>query len=229
MNEERQCVFEAGTIEEALAAASGKWGLPAEELRAEVVGSERGFLGLFGNKLRVEVRPVKPLLLLKGRRFVNDLLGLMGLQAEAVLQDDDLIDIEGQDSDILVGRYGDGLKSMEYILNLALRDPSSEPRVRLDSNGYRARRTRSLERLAEATARQAVEYGRPIRLDPMLSWERWVIHTALKDRDDVRTESVGEPPLRKVIVLPNISSDMEGDYRPRRRRPPARPSRGRRF
>ena len=74
---------------------------------------------------------------------------------------------------------------MEYLLNLALRDPGSQPRVRLDSNGYRERRIRSLERLAEATARQVVEYGVPIRLDPMLSWERWVIHTSLKDREDV--------------------------------------------
>ena len=67
----------------------------------------------------------------------------------------------------------------DYLLNLALRDPASEPRVRMDSCGYRERRTRSLERLAEATARQVAEYGRPVRLDPMLSWEHWIIHTTL--------------------------------------------------
>ena len=128
----------------------------------------------------------------------------------------------GQDAEILVGRHGDGLKALEYLLNLALRDPSAEPRVRLDSNGYRERRMRSLERLAEATARQVVEYGRPIRLDPMLSWERWVIHTTLKDRDDVKTESVGEAPDRKVVVLPKVDALrlQEGSYRPSTSRSP---------
>ena len=81
---------------------------------------------------------------------------------------------------------------------------------------------RSLERLAEATARQVVEYGRPIRLDPMLSWERWVIHTTLKDRDDVKTESVGEAPDRKVVVLPKVDALrlQEGSYRPSTSRSP---------
>lgn len=212
MSEDRQLVFEVSSVEEALSAASRRWGVPEEELRAEVIGSDKGFLGLFGKKLRVEVRPVEqpPVeasLLHRGRDFVNELLNLMDLRADAVLlEEENTVEIEGQDAEILVGRHGDGLKSMEYLLNLALRDPGAEPRVRLDSNGYRERRMRSLERLAEATARQVLEYGAPIRLDPMLSWERWVIHTTLKDREDVRTESVGEAPDRKVVVLPRIDA-----------------------
>ncbi|MBR1673007.1 MAG: Jag N-terminal domain-containing protein [Fretibacterium sp.] len=220
---EQKLLFEVGSIGEALAAAAEQWGVPQESLRAEVVGSERGFLGLFGNKLKVEVGPAQPLSLLRGVSFLNELLELMGFEAKASLREDEIIDIEGPDAaDYIVVRYGDCLKAMEYLLNLALRDPGAEPRVRLDSCGYRERRTRSLERLAEATARQALEYGRPIRLDPMLSWERWVIHTALKDRDDVRTESIGEPPLRKVVVMPKFdASNMDGSYRPR-----PRPGRG---
>ncbi|MBQ9564222.1 MAG: Jag N-terminal domain-containing protein [Synergistaceae bacterium] len=213
---EQKLVLEAGTLSEAIAAAAKQWGISSDNLRAEVVGSERGFLGLFGNKLKVEVRPVKPLALFKGVDFINRILELMGMEAKATLQNDDTIDIEGPDApEYIVRRYGDCLKSMEYLLNLALRDPGSEPRVRLDSCGYRERRTRSLERLAEATARQAVEYGRPIRLEPMLSWERWVIHTTLKGRDDVRTESVGEPPLRKVVVMPKFDAERSGGYRSR--------------
>ncbi len=220
MTEDRRLVFEVNSVEEALDAASRQWGLPAEVLEAEVVGTEKGFLGLglFGRKLKVEVRSVEPSLLQRSRDFVNELLTLMDLRANAVLREEEgTVDIEGQDSEVLVGRHGDGLKAMEYLLNLALRDPGAEPRVRLDSNGYRERRMRSLERLAEATARQVVEYGAPIRLDPMLSWERWVIHTTLKDRDDVKTESVGESPERKVVVLPKIDAaklQEGGGYRP---------------
>ena len=198
--DDKHLVFDVNTVEEALALASRQWGVPAEELRSEVIGSEKGFLGLFGKKLKVEVTLPERSLLSRGRDFVDDLLELMDLRAETILREEEnVVDIEGQDAEILVGRNGDGLKSMEYLLNLALRDPGSQPRVRLDSNGYRERRIRSLERLAEATARQVVEYGVPIRLDPMLSWERWVIHTSLKDREDVKTESVGEAPERKVV------------------------------
>ena len=221
---ERKLQFDVNAVEEALDAASQEWGLPRELLRAEVVGSERGFLGLFGNRLKVEVTPTGDLLGLKGTAFLNDLMGRMDLDAQASLTEDGTIDIEGPDAmDCVVGQYGDALKAMEYLLNLALRDPSLEPRVRVDSCGYRKRRTRSLERLAEATARQVAEYGRPVRLDPMLSWERWVIHTTLQDNQDVRTESVGEPPMRKVVVLPRFdASESMGRRYASRPRPPRR-------
>lgn len=205
---EQKLVFDVSSVKEALDLASKQWEVSADNLKAEVLSSERSFLGLFGNKLKVEVSPVRPLLHLRATALANSLLELMGMQAEAVLREDGTIEIEGEDAaDYIIGHYGDALKSIEYLLNLILRDPSFEPRLRIDSCGYRERRTRSLERLAEATARQALDYGRPIRLDPMLSWERWVIHTALKDRDDVRTESVGEPPLRKVVIMPRFDAD----------------------
>lgn len=215
--------LEAASVEEALSVASKTWGVPESELRADVKGSERGFLGIFGSKLRVEVRPVKPLLLLKSLRFTNDILKLMDVEAEAAFDDEDTIVISGNDAELVVGRRGDSLKSLEYLVNLALRDPSESPRVRLDSNGYRERRTRSLERLAEAAARQVEDYGQPIRLDPMLSWERWVIHTFLKNREGIRTESVGEPPFRKVVIMPTYNPDSDRrSFRPRR---PYRPQR----
>jgi spoIIIJ-associated protein len=146
-------------------------------------------------------------LLLKSHIFLIDVLERMELHAAPALQGDDyMIAIEGKDAEILVGRHGDGLKAMEYLLNLVLRSPGDEPRVRLDSGGYRERRKQSLKRLAEAAARKVVDRGAPLRLDPMLSWERWVIHTTLKDRTDVETQSVGESPDRKVVVMPKLGA-----------------------
>ena len=152
-------------------------------------------------------------LLEHGVEFIDKTLKLMDINAYAVISETakNTLDIQGEDaSDYVVGRYGDALKGMEYLVNLSLRDPKSEPRIKIDSCGYRERRTKSLERLAEATARQAVKYGRPIRLEPMASWERWVIHTTLQNRDDITTESVGEPPLRKVVVMPKFDPESEG-------------------
>ena len=216
MTDEKRMTVEASGIDEAIEKVSHEWGIPAEKLRAQVISEVReGFLGLFGSrKLTVEVRTVtdenQPDLISRGIEFVNEALKRMDIKAEAVLSETEknTLDIQGEDADdYVVGRYGDCIRAMEYIVNLALRDPKNEPRLRIDSCGYRERRTRSLERLAEATARQAVKFGRPVRLDPMASWERWVIHNALKNRDDVTTESIGEPPTRKVVVMPKFDPD----------------------
>ena len=205
MERDVHLVFETASVEDALAQAAQKWGVPLDDLKAEVVEEEKNFFGLFGKKLKVRIEPQRPLLLLKSRVFLAEALELMGLKMAPGFQDDEyMITLEGPDSDIFVGRYGDGLKAMEYLLNLALRSVGDEPRVRLDSGGYRERRKRSLERLAEASARKVVERGAPLRLEPMLSWERWVIHTTLKDRTDVETQSVGESPDRKVVIMPKL-------------------------
>ena len=210
---ERKITLEASDVNEALIEASRQWKIPVEALHAEVISEEKGgFLGgLFGGKkkLQVEVSCVtRDDLLSRGVDFVNQVLKLMDFNAECTAQESNTLDIEGEDAaDYIVGRYADAVKGMEYLVNLALRDPKSEPRLKVDSCGYRERRTKSLERLAEATARQAVKYGRPIRLDPMASWERWVIHTTLKNHNDVTTESVGEAPMRKVVVMPKYDPD----------------------
>jgi spoIIIJ-associated protein len=219
-------VLETSSVEDALKEASKQWGVPVDGLRAEIVGEEKGFLGLFGKKLKVRVEPGAPPLLIRSRVFLTEVLNHMGLHAAPDLPEDSSpISIEGQDADILVGRYGDGLKALEYLLNLALRASGEEPRVRLDSGGYRERRKQSLERLAAAAARKVAERGAPLRLDPMPSWERWVIHTALKDSPDVETQSVGESPDRKVVVMPKIGADERQESGRARYR--GRPRRGR--
>jgi len=216
-------VFETASVEDALDQASRKWGVPLDDLKAEVVNEEKSFFGLFGKKLKVRVEPHRPLLLLKSRGFLAEILELMGLRMTPHFHDGEhMITLEGPDADIIVGRYGDGLKAMEYLLNLALRSLGDEPRIRLDSGGYRERRKRSLERLAEASARKVVERGTPLRLEPMLSWERWVIHTTLKDRTDVETQSVGESPDRKVVIMPKLGAADRMESRRARSGPRAR-------
>ena len=83
--DDKHLVFDVNTVEEALDLASRQWGVPAEELRSEVIGSEKVFLGLFGKKLKVEVTLPECSLLCKGRDFVDDLLKLMDLRAEGLI------------------------------------------------------------------------------------------------------------------------------------------------
>ena len=216
MIQERKITLEVSDIDEALKQASEQLSVPVEELRAEVISEEKaGFLGLFGGKRKLTVdvsvrQTARADLLSRGAEFLNECLKRMDIDAQAAPSgtERNTLDVSGTDaSDYVVGRYGDCLRGMEYLVNLALRDPKNEPRLKVDSCGYRERRTKSLERLAEATARQAVKFGRPVRLDPMASWERWVIHTTLKDNPDVSTESVGEPPMRKVVIMPKYDPE----------------------
>lgn len=129
---------------------------------------------------------------------------------------ENFISLEGDDAAIVVGRYGDTLKAIEYLLNLCIRETKELPRIRLDSDGYRERRAMNLQRLAISTAKKAAERGIPIRLEPMASWERRIIHLALQDSPDVFTESIGESPERKVVVMPRVNHN-EVRARPRRR------------
>jgi spoIIIJ-associated protein len=223
----KSLVLETASVKDALEEASKQWGVPVDGLKAEIVGEEKSFFGFFGKKLKVRVEPKILPLPVRSCAFLTEILDRMGLRAAPDAPEDSstMISIEGQDADILVGRHGDGLKALEYLLNLALRSPGEEPRVRLDSGGYRERRRQSLERLAVAAARKVAERGMPLRLDPMLSWERWVIHTTLKDSLDVETQSVGESPERKVVVMPKIGAEERQESG--RARYKGRPRRGR--
>jgi spoIIIJ-associated protein len=139
---------------------------------------------------------------------------MMGLDIEAGFRDDGIVNLSGEDAGIIIGRYGETLKALEYITNLTLRDGASRRRLRFDSDGYRTRREESLEKLASAAAREAVRKGRSVKLGPMSSWERRVVHLALKEREDVQTSSTGSEPLRRVVVTPAST---------RREKPPAKP------
>lgn len=220
MIQERTITLEnVSSVEEALNKASELWRIPVEELHSEIISEEKsGFLGLGAKKFTVKITgPEDPDLITKGVTFIDEVLKLMDFDARAKQNENDrnTIEVEGKDSaDYVVGRYGDALKAMEYLVNLALRDPKKEPRLKVDSCGYRERRAKSLERLAEATARQAIKFGRPIKLEPMESWERWVIHTTLKNNPDVSTESVGESPSRKVVIMPNFEANAESEFTP---------------
>ena len=193
----KEIIIEAENIEAAKKEISQKWTVPEDELEARIIQeAQKGFLGLkiFSRKMKVEIKhkvpeqPSQPQkipeqeleldLMAVAKEYLENLLKHMNLTVEVEIENEDTreIEIKGEDAaDYVVGRYGDCLKSLEYILNLSLRDPKHEPRIKIDSCGYRERRIRNLERLAHATARQAVKYSRPVRLDPMESWERWVL------------------------------------------------------
>ena len=211
--EQETLALEVASLEEAREQGARHWGLEPDDLDVSVVEEEKRLFGLLGRKLRVEVVPRGPVRQLKVRRFAGDLLSRMELDVQPRITDEGLVNLEGEDAGIVIGRYGETLKALEYLTNLMLHEEAGGHRVRFDCGGYRERREASLTRLAESAARDAVRKGRPISLEPMSSWERRIIHLALKENGDVETRSAGEEPLRKVVVWPKNRKER----RPQRR------------
>lgn len=206
-------VLEVATLEEAQEQGSKHWGLEPEDLSFSVLDEEKRLFALLGRKLRVEVAPLAAPGLLKVRRHARELLSRMELEVQPEITPEGLLNLVGDDAGIVIGRYRETLKALEFLTNLMLHEEAGGHRVRFDCGGYRERREASLTRLAESAARDAVRKGRPISLDPMSSWERRIIHVALKDDGEVETRSVGDEPLRKVVVWPKHRKER----RPQRR------------
>jgi spoIIIJ-associated protein len=112
--------------------------------------------------------------------------------------------VEGDDTSALVGRGGETIDALQYLVGqIASRAEGGERRrLSLDAGGYRARRAAALEELAERAAVEAIEFGEEIELDAMTPHDRRIVHMALKDRTDVVTRSEGDEPRRRIIVEP---------------------------
>ncbi|MEN8240876.1 MAG: RNA-binding cell elongation regulator Jag/EloR [Chloroflexota bacterium] len=114
-----------------------------------------------------------------------------------------VVDINGDDLSILIGKRAETLNALQYITRLIVgKEAGRGINLTVDVEGYRARRERSLGQLAQRMAGQAVKSGRRQTLEPMPANERRLIHIELKDNDQVTTESVGEEPRRKVTIIP---------------------------
>ncbi len=114
-----------------------------------------------------------------------------------------LVDVQGDDLGILIGRGGETLTALQYISRLIVAKELQRPvAVVIDIEGYRARREEQLGRLAQKMAAQAAELDQTMELEPMPPNERRIIHVALRDNPAVTTESIGEGSGRKVTIIP---------------------------
>lgn len=147
------------------------------------------------------------------RDTVSDLLERMDVEAQVTAsygeQDERsyrqpiLIDIKGEDLSILIGRKAETLNALQYIASLIVNKRLSQPiTLIVDVEGYRNRRYQQIRQLARRVADQTVKTSRRQSLEPMPANERRIVHIALRNHPQVRTESMGEDPHRKVIIIP---------------------------
>ncbi len=114
------------------------------------------------------------------------------------------VDVEGgPDLNVLVGSDGETLSALQELTRLAvLRQTKRRPRITLDVERYRARRREELVKLVHRVVEQVVASGEAHELRPMTSYERKVVHDVVADAGDVRSESIGEEPYRRVVIRP---------------------------
>ena len=140
----------------------------------------------------------------KAEEFLKNMFATMDMQVEihAEYSEDTLnVDISGDDMGVLIGKRGQTLDSIQYLVSLVVnKGKSSYVRVKLDTENYRNRRKATLENLAKNIAFKVKKTRRPVYLEPMNPYERRIIHSALQNDPYVTTHSEGEEPCRKVVV-----------------------------
>ncbi|MBI4220400.1 MAG: protein jag [Chloroflexi bacterium] len=135
-------------------------------------------------------------------------LATMGVKATTYVREDAAdgniaFEIEGEDAGLLIGRRGETLQALQFLINLIVnKQLDRQAYITVDVEGYKERRQEALRSLAQRTASKVAGTGRPVQLQPMPASERRIIHLTLADHPEVRTESKGDGDQRRVVVLP---------------------------
>jgi spoIIIJ-associated protein len=195
------------TVEEAVAAALTELQASQDQVEISVLeDSKKGFLGFGGRPARVEVT-VKADPVQTAYDYLQDVTAKMGVPVtitKSVSGDDVIFDMNGEKIAILIGKRGQTLNSLQFLVNLVANQGTEKfVRIVLDAENYRARRKESLERLATHSAQKVMATKRSVALEPMPANERKVIHMALKNERIVETTSEGTEPFRKVVIRPS--------------------------
>jgi spoIIIJ-associated protein len=151
-----------------------------------------------------EAPPVNPEDLTAGVGVLTELLELMGIDAEVKIDDQpnsEGIDVLGPDLGALIGRGGENLVALQQITSaMTSRRVGRTVHVPLDIEGYRRRREEQLREIATRVASRVRATGQAVTLEPMLAYERRIVHLAVQDSPGVKTESVGVDPNRRVVI-----------------------------
>ena len=139
------------------------------------------------------------------RAFVSGLMERMGIDAEIEISRRDNgginVNLSGNGMGAIIGRRGETLDAIQHLTNYVVNhDSDKHLHISIDAENYRAKREESLTKLAEKMAEKAIKYKRSMALEPMNSYERHVIHTALQNYEGVTTASTGAEPNRRVVV-----------------------------
>lgn len=196
----------AKSIDEAVEQALSELGLKPEQVEVEVLEQPAkalfGFIGGRMAKVRVTARQIDPVEV--ANEFLQQIFTTMKITVsveQITTEDHVLFNLRGNDLGVLIGKHGQTLDALQYLVNLAAnRDSAERVRVLLDVEDYRKRRADTLMQLALRLADKVKRRGEKVVLEPMSSHERKIIHMALQNDHRIATYSEGEDPFRKVVI-----------------------------
>ncbi|MBO7739554.1 MAG: protein jag [Oscillospiraceae bacterium] len=206
------------TEDDAIQSALAELGCTREQVSVEILErAKSGFLGIGATpaKIRVSFEEPDDILTLT-ENFLKGLLEKMGSDAVPVLEQKDentiYVNLTGEKLGMLIGRRGETLDAIQHIANYAMNRVSEKHvHISVDAENYRSKREESLQRLAEKVAAKVLKYRKNMTLEPMNSYERHVIHTALQDYEGVSTFSTGTEPNRRIVVAFGNNSGLGRD------------------
>ena len=225
MEEATEIIMSARTVDEAIELGLKELDADRDEAEVEILSrGKAGFLGIGAEVARVRVTRISA-----GRNAagmpttgegettaagvataaVGRILEAAGVNVTRTLRAANdpesggpIIDLAGEDSGLLIGRRGQTLQALQFLVNLIVRNQFEGVRVVLDVENYRQRREFQLRDMATKVAARVTQTNRSITLEPMPPADRRIIHTSLTDNPDVSTESTGEGDGRKVTIMP---------------------------
>ena len=225
MEEATEIIMSARTVDEAIELGLKELDADRDEAEVEILSrGKAGFLGIGAEVARVRVTRISA-----GRNAagmpttgegettaagvataaVGRILEAAGVNVTRTLRAANdpesggpIIDLAGEDSGLLIGRRGQTLQALQFLVNLIVRKQFEGVRVMLDVENYRQRREVQLRDMATKVAARVTQTNRSITLEPMPPADRRIIHTSLTDNPDVSTESTGEGEGRKVTIMP---------------------------
>lgn len=200
----------ARSVEEAIEEGLDELGATREEVDITII--EEGNKGLFGilgskqAKVKLTILPTIKWKATVADEYVKEVLQRMDVPADisVTFEEEQIkVDITGENLGLLIGRRGQTLDALQYLVSMAVNREGDEwVRVLVDIEGYRGRREETLKALAQRLATKAKASGRRVALDPMTALERRIIHSELQDFTGVETHSEGRDPYRRVIIVP---------------------------
>lgn len=199
----------AKTVSDAITEACQKLSVTSDKLDYEVVDEgSAGFLGIGARPaiIKAAVKEEEMSISQCAEKFLDDVFSAMKMNVSVDInykeEENSMdIDLSGDEMGILIGKRGQTLDSLQYLVSLVINKKSENYiRVKVDTENYRARRKETLENLAKNIAYKVKRTKRPVSLEPMNPFERRIIHSALQSDKYVTTHSEGEEPFRRVVV-----------------------------
>jgi spoIIIJ-associated protein len=199
---------EAKTYEEAIRKACHELNAEEKDLDIEVTEVDtKGILGLLGSKKVRIIAKVRNTPEDYGKKFLTELANLLGVTLTinvSSVGDRVVFDVDASDEEAIVGKDGEVLEALQYIVRLAIAKKYKQNlKLLLDVNGFREKRKKEIIVMARRLADKVKRGGRPIKTKPLNPYERRIIHTLFKNSNDIITTSEGEGHTKKMVLAPS--------------------------